>query len=108
MAHVGGPRRRPLRPSGDACNSEAVLFHQLDDMDSKMEAVHAAVEANVCLPEPWPARVPSLGCQILDQGVSSGVGRPGTVPGLLPTTESQALAGTFDPEGQLEKPGLKS
>ena len=44
---------------------EAVLFHQLDEMDSKMEAVHAAVLANVCLPEVW-VRVPSLGRQILD------------------------------------------
>jgi 3'-5' exoribonuclease len=45
---------------------EAVLFHHLDDLDSKMEAVHAALGASACLPELWSARVPSLGCQILD------------------------------------------
>ena len=44
---------------------EAVLFHQLDDMDSTMEAVHLAIEGNVCLPEFW-TRVPSLDRQLLD------------------------------------------
>jgi 3'-5' exoribonuclease len=45
---------------------EALLLHYLDQIDSKMGAMLAAIEANASSPEVWSARIQSLGHQVLD------------------------------------------
>ena len=46
--------------------AEALLLHYLDQIDSKMGALLAAIEANELSSEVWSARIQSLGHQVLD------------------------------------------
>jgi len=45
---------------------ETILLHYLDDIDSKMEAVRAVLEADPWSSELWTARIQSLESQVLD------------------------------------------
>jgi 3'-5' exoribonuclease len=45
---------------------EAVLLHYVDNIDSKMEAIRAALEMDPSPNEPWSDRIQSLGRRLLD------------------------------------------
>jgi 3'-5' exoribonuclease len=46
--------------------AEALLLHYLDDMDSKIEAVRAALDSDPSSSQLWSARIYSLGYHVLD------------------------------------------
>jgi len=52
-----------VRLTRGAAMSRALLLHYLDQIDSKMGAMLAAIEANASSPEVWSARIQSLGHQ---------------------------------------------